>query len=113
MSVQQLSPDSTLLAIGTDEGMVRVLRSISKQQVFSGRMHIGPVRVMQWSPDGRVLATGGADGTIAIWRGADTLERIARDVGEVSVIAWQNNETLAVASGSHLNVYQVGVLSAV
>jgi WD40 repeat protein len=61
-----MSPDGRLLAVGTDDGMVRLLETDSGHE--PGRRFRHPkVGALAFSPGGKALASGGDDGTILLW----------------------------------------------
>jgi WD40 repeat protein len=61
------SPDTSLLAIATNNGMVQLygLREGNILHGFRASRH--PVRCVEFSPDGLSLATGADDGVISLW----------------------------------------------
>ncbi len=61
------SPTSTLVAIGSLDGMISVLdfRADDRQRVFKN--HRGGVSGLAFSPDGKRIASASFDGTLALW----------------------------------------------
>jgi WD40 repeat protein len=59
------SPDSRVLAVGTDNIKLWELATLNSRRDFEG--HEGAVRAMAFSPDGQLLASGGSDTTVLIW----------------------------------------------
>jgi WD40 repeat protein len=69
-----LSPDGVTLALGSEEqasggnlrGVVQLI-DISTRAVHTLRGHEGPVTSLAFSPDGKLLATGGVNGWVKLW----------------------------------------------
>lgn len=61
------SPESSLLAIATTDGSVRVWDLEQEKVLHEFMASRQPVRCVEFSPDGRSLATGAEDGTISFW----------------------------------------------
>ena len=62
-----LSPDDGALALGSDDGRVRLLDLRSgRARLFTGR-HRARVLDMRFTPDGRTLASSDADGGVTTW----------------------------------------------
>ena len=80
-----ISPDGRTLALGGEDGSVRLLDLVSgRVRRLSGR-HDAAVTTEAFSPDGRTLATGSEDGTVIVW-----------DVKKGSVIEDLQGHTAAV-----------------
>ncbi len=62
-----VSPDGSLVAVGLADGQVQLLERESGKLLRSLSRHIGGVIALEFSFDGRYLATGGADGVVTIW----------------------------------------------
>jgi WD40 repeat protein len=69
-----LSPDARLLAIGTWEGMVALLRMPAGQPVAAFVGHKRAVSSLCFSPDGRTLASMSNDRTLRLWHVASQRE---------------------------------------
>ncbi len=62
------SPDGRYLAVGSQDGSVRLLDPLSGGLLATLRGHAGTVRALSFSPDGRRLATAGEDRSLRFWR---------------------------------------------
>ena len=90
------SPDGTLLAVGTDQGAIRILDvsslvagATSEDALINDiAAHNGLVVALDWSPDSKLLASGGYDSRIRVWDVARG-ERVADLVtGLTDTIPW-------------------------
>lgn len=61
------SPDGNLVALGTQDGMIRVMRMDTGQRVVSFQAHNDLVYSVAFSSDGRYIASGGRDCAIKLW----------------------------------------------
>ena len=57
-------------------------------------------QALAWSPDGKLLASGGSNGTVHIWRGATGIKQaiLQKHVDSISALAW-SPDGLLLASG--------------
>ena len=123
MRALAFAPTSNLLAVGGDDGMVRLWSGLVCQQGQQGAFgnqcmdtpqrlhaHNGIVRALAWSLDGRLLATGGDDGTLAIWYPAQSQTPLLRvNLGApVLSLAWSpDGKQVATASGNNVTLWSL------
>lgn len=60
------SPRAPVLAVGTDNG-ISLVNTVTGQKLATMPSHTGYISALAFSPDARLLATGGADGAVRIW----------------------------------------------
>jgi WD40 repeat protein len=61
------SPDGRTLALGAEDGTIRLMEMPSAREGARLRGHAMTVRTLAFSPDGKRLASGGQDGRALIW----------------------------------------------
>jgi WD40 repeat protein len=99
--------DGTLLASGTVDGLVRVWDMASQSLRFTLRGHSGAVLTLAFSPDGKILASGGGDwphesGELLLWDTADGQLRcrLVEPSAPVTCLAFTpDGRSLAACSG--------------
>ena len=128
------SSDSKTFASGDKDGSVRLWdiphRSQSAfkrfftpspevQPLFTGfshkghishKEHSGYVSALAFSPDGKILASGGWDGRIRLWRAdtGDALQTLTRQKHQVGTLVFSpDNKRLASRSGNELYLWDV------
>jgi WD40 repeat protein/serine/threonine protein kinase len=95
-----LSPDGALLAVGGEDGSIRLLEWASSQPAGTLEGHVGLVQALVFTPDGRTLISGSADSSIKLW---DTAERVETATFEqsgrvLSLSLSADGQSLAAAS---------------
>ena len=83
------SPDSTLLASGSQDGSIAIWDVGSGELVRTLDGHTKTVTTLAWSPDGTLLASGSQDGCIRIWdvTKGETLTVIVGQK-EIQLVSW-------------------------
>lgn len=96
------SPDSSRLAVGTDNGTVQVWSPLTGQIIAVIGGHEETVTSLAWSPDGQWLATSGLpDHTVRVWS-ATTGEARAELNGhtdQVTAVSWSQDSAELVSCG--------------
>jgi dipeptidyl aminopeptidase/acylaminoacyl peptidase len=121
MRALAFNPATNQLAVGGDDGIVRVWSGLTCQQAGQGQFgaqcldmpmritaHNSVVRALAWSPDGRFLATGGDDGMLALWYPAQGLAPLFKvhHTDPVPALAWSpDGKQIAAASGNSVTVW--------
>lgn len=120
------SSDSKTFASGDKDGSVRLWeiphrsQSVVKrfftpspeiQPLFTVKGHRGYVSALAFSPDSKILASGGWDGRIRLWKPADTgdaLQTLTRRKHLVGTLVFSpDNQLLASRSGNELYLWDV------
>jgi WD40 repeat protein len=116
MRALAFTPVGGQLAVGGDDGMVRLWNGLTcQQQGIKGGLNIctdtpmrlqasnKPIRVLAWSPDARFLAVGGDDGMVTVWYPAQEAKPLLtiQHTTAVHSLAWSpNGKQLVTAAGN-------------
>jgi uncharacterized caspase-like protein len=63
----RISPDGKLLAVGDDEGFIRIVRLESFEVIATIPAHAGRISDLDFSPDSRILLSAGRDRLLRFW----------------------------------------------
>ena len=78
------SPSADRIAVLGVFGTLRVYSAADGEVEFEAQRHEGVTRNLRWSPDGRLVATGGNDGVVNLWSTSDwTLHRSLLNEGTI------------------------------
>jgi WD40 repeat protein/class 3 adenylate cyclase len=103
------SPDGKRLAIGgLDDSVAVVVDVRSGEEMFSLEGHEDQVQDVDWSPDGRWIATSSFDATVGIWdaRTGELRFSLFHD-GPVPVSDWSPDGGRLVAGGTKATVWEI------
>jgi WD40 repeat protein len=106
----QFTPDGSAIACGSTDGVVRFYETKPRSWWHSRRViktlsgHSGAIELVDFSPDGTLLAGANSEGQISIWKLADskllrafpTMKSTSEDA-LISVAWFPDNKTLAVS----------------
>ncbi|MCM2374948.1 protein kinase domain-containing protein [Aporhodopirellula aestuarii] len=84
------SSNGCFLAAGGRDGILRVWKSDSGEEVLAARSDRGETRSLSWSPDNQHLATGGWDAVMKVWD-TKTGEMVWQAIGHeviIGTVAW-------------------------
>ncbi|MYF57286.1 sigma-70 family RNA polymerase sigma factor [Candidatus Poribacteria bacterium] len=66
-SALAFSPDTSLIACGSEDSTVKLWNTITDELIATFTGHLSNVRHLAFSPDGNILASGSSDGTVRFW----------------------------------------------
>jgi WD40 repeat protein/uncharacterized caspase-like protein len=78
----RISPNGMLLALGDEEGLIRIVRLDTFEVAATFRAHSGRVSDLDFTPDSRILLSAGRDGAIRFWD-LENLQKKARPIKEL------------------------------
>lgn len=107
-----VSPDRTLLAIGGDEQVVRILDAATLQERTNFRAHDLGITALAFHPTRPIVATGSNDGSVKLWNyETATLERtfLGFDGAPVMLAFSPSGHLLSVESQEHTaRIFELG-----
>ncbi|MFQ3662463.1 MAG: hypothetical protein SNJ69_08725 [Chloroflexaceae bacterium] len=102
-----LSDDGTLIGLGDEQGVARILRASDGTLLWTLTGASGALVCLAFGPDGRSLAAGNEHGAICVWRlGPDTRQRanarvvITGHAGAVTHLAYASGGRALVSASS-------------
>lgn len=78
----RVSPNGKRLALGDEEGLIRIVRLDDMEVAATFRAHSGRVSDLDFTPDSRILLSAGRDGAIRFWD-LENLGENARPIKEL------------------------------
>ncbi len=123
MRALAFAPGGGQLAVGGDDGVLRLWNGLACQQQKPGvfgmqcvdmplrlQGHMQAARALGWSPDARLLASGGDDGQLIIWYPAQSVAPVLKVQHNAPVVAlaWSpaGNE-IATAAGNIVTIWRL------
>lgn len=101
--VAAFSPDSSAVAIGSEHGRLQLWSVAQQTKLADFKGHEAGVWCVDWSADGRLLASGSMDGTVRLWE-LDQLRRprVRADLWSnlLGAIAFSSDSSLIVATNA-------------
>ena len=123
MRALAFAPGGGQLAVGGDDGLIRLWNGLACQQQKLGVFglqcvdmprrllgHTQPVRALGWSPDARLLASGGDDGQLIIWYPAQSAAPVLKVQHNAPVVAlaWSpTGNEIATAAGNIVTIWRL------
>lgn len=91
-----LSPDQTLIAVGTPTKMVRIYNTSDGSVASSIKKHTDWVTSVEFSPDGVLLATGDRNGGLFVWEAntAREFHTLRGHTAMVTDVSWRADSNL-------------------
>lgn len=106
-----VSPDQSLIAVGTPTKMVRVYNTADGSVAHAIKKHTDWVTAVEFSPDGVLLATGDRNGGLFAWEAATGREfyTLTGNTATVTDLSWRpDSNVLASASESgHVRLWEM------
>lgn len=96
------SPDSKLIASGSNDNTVQVSNAINGTQTQVHRGHTQVVSAVAWSPNGKSIASGSADMSVQVWDpvSSQLLHKYPDALAQVRSVAWSPDGTRLAIGGN-------------
>ena len=104
-------PDAWLIAGGMSDGRIAILNADSGKAVLHLTGHTGPVTGLDWSSDGRRLASASADGSVRVWdanTGVELLKLQHAEEEAFRTVQWSRDCSRLAAGDDLGNVFVWG-----
>lgn len=97
-----LSPDLSLVAIGTPKKVVHVYSSATGERLYEANKHTDWVTAAKFSPDGILMATGDRSGGLVIWEAETGREFYVLNGHKESInaISWRSDSNVVATASS-------------
>ena len=99
VTVLARNADTSLVASGSEEGVIQLWNSADGADRFSMRGHSGAIRRLVFHPEGKQIASAGADGTVRVWRLPSADMELTGHTMPVTAVA-ESADGKLIASGS-------------
>jgi serine/threonine protein kinase len=107
-----LSPAGDRLAVALESGIVSIINLATRRIQQSYHRHRGAALAVAWSPDGRLLASGGADHQVVVWESSSGLvQQRLNHPASVNGLAWDPGTAARLAtacSDERVRVWTLG-----
>ena len=102
------SKDGRFLAYAGESGLITIRESVSFEIVAKYQGHTGKIFALDWSPDGKRLASGGLDKAVRLWDTSKGQQVIAleQDTG-INAVAWDptGRRLATINFGGYTTIY--------
>jgi WD40 repeat protein len=96
----KFSPDDQKIASASEDGSV-IIWSVSGSQLMTCRLNGDSLRCVAWSPDGKLVATGGQNMDICLWdseKGVQVIKQLMGHKGGINCVAFGTNKNVLVSA---------------
>jgi WD40 repeat protein len=102
--------DEGWLALGGNDGTVKVWDTAKRESVIALKGHRGSIAALAFSPDGEQLATAGAEGVVYVWRWREGTKIATLDhQGAIAarIVFSPDGKQLTVGTNTYLAVWSI------